>query len=187
MDEENTPEGGRADLSEISEAPHAAVALVSHLDDARALIEDLERQGVPANSIELVGVKTKEPRHDDAGSGVAESDALASLSKSAVAGGAAGILLGGLLGLAMSLLIPDLAWYWGVLIGALFGAGVGGTAGGISVAKYSSPAWDETYQVEEDESVRVAVHNADPDVVDRAMTVMNRHDPTELERYDNLD
>jgi len=179
-----TPETGRIAWAEIADAPHAVVADVPDLETARALIEALENSGTPANAIALVDAHTKDPsRSATENEAVAESGAFASLSKSVIVGGLIGMIVGGLLGLLMTLLTPDLEWYWSVVIGGVFGAGVGGAAGGISVAKYSSPAWDETYQVEDEPSVTVAVHHAEAEVVDEAESVMQRHDG-EVERFD---
>jgi len=179
------PEMGRVAWAEIAGAPHAVVIEVPDLDAARALIEDLENRGIPSNAIALVDAHTKDQSPDDTESDVvAESGAFASLSKSVIGGGFLGMLVGGLLGFLMTLLIPDLEWYWGVVIGGVFGAGVGGAAGGISVAKYSSPAWDETYQVEDEPTVKVAVHHAEAEVVDEAETVMQREVDGEVERFD---
>lgn len=178
------PEKGRAGWSEIQDAPHAVVGDVPDLESARLLIEDLEKHGVPPHSIGLLNTETKDPRHDDTESAVAESGAFTHLSRSVIVGGSIGIGLGGLFGLLMGYMIPDLSWFWGVIIGGLFGGAVGGAAGGMSVAKYSSPAWDETYQVEDDRIVKVAVHHAEADVVDEAEAVMNRHIDRAVERLD---
>lgn len=173
--DEPAPELGRAEWDEITDAPHAVVGEAPDIEAARRLIEDLENHGIPANAIELLETETKDPRAHDAESDVVESPAFANLSKSVVVGGTLGIVLGGLLGLLMSYLVPDLAWYWGATLGGLFGAAVGGAAGGMSVAKYSSPAWDETYQVEDTPEVKVAVHHSDPEVVEIAWSGMSRH------------
>lgn len=181
--QEPKPELGRADWAEIAGAPYAVVGDVPEIEAARALVEDLENQGVPAHSIELLGAETKDPESDDTDSDVAESTAFARLSKSVIGGGSLGIALGGGLGVLLSLIIPDLSWYWGVIMGGVFGAAVGGAAGGMSVAKYSSPAWDETYQVENTGGVKVAVHQSEAEIVDLAETVMSRH-IDEVERID---
>lgn len=172
---EPEPEQGRAERAEIADAPWAVVADVPDIEAARALIEDLEKQGVPTTSIKLLDAETKDPQRDDTESDVAESAAFAKLSKSVLVGGGLGIALGSALGVLLALMIPDLVWYWGVIIGGLFGAAVGGAAGGMSVAKYSSPAWDETYQVEDARSVKVAVHQSEAEIVDNAESVMRRH------------
>lgn len=180
----NEPQQGRSELADLKQSPHYVIADVDDLDSARVLIEDLENHGTPTVAIELLGAHTKDPKSEDRESDVAESKAFADVSKSTIVGGVAGIVIGGLLGLVMALLIPDLTWPWGVVMGGLFGAGVGGAAGGMSVAKFSSPAWDETYQVEDDSRLRVAVHHAESEVVTAAYEVMERHSPRELERSD---
>lgn len=174
-DPREVPEEGRAELSELAEAPFSVVCDVADLDMARRLIEDLEEHDVPANSIELVGAETKESPDSDAGSAVAESEAFGALSRSTIAGGLVGSVVGALLGLFMAALIAGLSWPWALVIGALFGGGVGLAAGGMSVAKYSSPAWDETHEAEETDHLRLGVHHASLDVIDTAETVMRRH------------
>jgi F0F1-type ATP synthase assembly protein I len=170
---------GRADYSAMQQAPHSVIASVADLDQARRLIEDLENHGIPTPAIALLGATTKDPSHPKRESDVAESAAFAQLAKSVIIGGMAGILVGAMLGLLMASLIADLETGWGLVMGGVFGAGVGGAAGGISVAKYSSPAWDETYQVDDEAGdLAVAVHHVDREVVDRAEEIVERH-PTE--------
>jgi hypothetical protein len=162
----------------MEQAPHSVIASVGGLDQARRLIEDLENHGIPTPAIALLGATTKDPGHAGRESDIAESDALAQLAKSVIVGGMAGILVGATLGLLLAGVIPDLETGWGLVMGGVFGAGVGGAAGGISVAKYSSPAWDETYQVDEAGDLAVAVHHVDREIVDEAEEIIERH-PTE--------
>jgi hypothetical protein len=169
---------GRADYSAMRQAPHSVIASVGDLDQSRRLIEDLENHGIPTPAIALLGATTKDPSHPNRESDVAESDAFGQLAKSVIIGGMVGILIGAVLGLLLASMIADLETAWGLVMGGVFGAGVGGAAGGISVAKYSSPAWDETYQIEEAGDLAVAVHHADREIVDRAEEIMGRH-PTE--------
>lgn len=182
---QSVPEEGRSDLTELRSSPHAVMADVTGLDDARELIELLELNDIPPGSISLVGVETKDPRHDGQVSDVAESKAFAEVAKSTILGGSIGIVVGALLGLLMAYLIPDLSWSWGAVIGGLFGAGTGGAAGGMSIAKYSSPAWDETYQVDDDRQIQVAVHHRDKEVVDKSAEVMRGHVGDRVARLDN--
>jgi F0F1-type ATP synthase assembly protein I len=178
---------GRADRSAMRQAPHSVIASVADLDQARRLIEDLENHGIPTPAIALLGAKTKDPDHADRESDVAESDAFAQLAKSVIIGGMAGILVGAMLGLLLASVIADLATGWGLVMGGVFGAGVGGAAGGISVAKYSSPAWDETYQVEEAGDLAVGIHHVDQEVVDRAEEIIGRHRAERVVRPDRDD
>lgn len=181
-DRPEVPEEGRADLSELADAPYSVVCDVTDLDMARRLIEDLEEHDIPAHSIELVGAATKEAPDPDAGSAVADSRAFWALSRSTIAGGLVGLVIGALLGVSMAGLISGLSWPWGLVMGAVFGAGVGLAAGGMSIAKYSSPAWDETHEVEEADDLRVGVHHANVDVIDTAEMVMGRHTSGRINR-----
>lgn len=181
----SVPEEGRSDPAELKASPHAVVADVAGLDDARALIEQLELNDIPPGSISLVGAHGKDPRHEEKASDVAESKAFADVAKSTILGGSIGILMGSVLGLLMAYLIQDLSWFWGAFVGGLFGAGAGGAAGGMSIAKYSSPAWDETYQVEEDRQIQVAVHHRERSVVDRSDEVMRGHVGDRVTRLDS--
>lgn len=169
---EEVPELGRADISEIEKAPYSALGEVDDVATARHLVETLEEHGVPANAIELVGAETKDSPDPDTSHAVGESRAFRSLFRSVLAGGLVGLGVGGLLGTLAAFLIPGLVWPWGLLVGAIFGSAAGGVAGGMSVAKYASPAWDETYAIEESPELQVAVHHSDADVVDMAAEVM---------------
>jgi F0F1-type ATP synthase assembly protein I len=175
---------GRADHSAMEQAPHSVIASVDGLDQARRLIEDLEDHGIPTPAIALLGATTKDPSHSDRESDIAESDAFAQLAKSVIIGGMAGIVVGALLGLLLASVIADLETAWGLVMGGVFGAGVGGAAGGISVAKYSSPAWDETYQVDASGDLAVAVHHVDREIVDSAEEVIGRHQTEKIVRHD---
>lgn len=169
------PEEGRATFEEIEAATHSVIGDVADAEQARVVVEDLENSGVPTTSIELVGAESKESPDPGSKSDIPESDAFANLSKSTIVGGGVGVVAGALLGLLLSFLIPALGPVWGLVLGAIFGGAVGGAAGGMSVAKYGSPAWSETYQVEEGQRMGVAVHHASAEVVRKAEEVMTRH------------
>jgi F0F1-type ATP synthase assembly protein I len=175
---------GRTDHSAMEQAPHSVIASVDGLDQARRLIEDLENHGIPTPAIELLGASLKDPSHSDRESDIPESDAFAQLAKSVIIGGMAGIVVGALLGLLLASVIADLETGWGLVMGGVFGAGVGGAAGGISVAKYSSPAWDETYQVDAAGDLAVAVHHEDREIVDSAEEIIGRHTAAKIVRPD---
>lgn len=166
------PQMGRADVSEMGQTPHAVICDVDSLEAARDLIQDLENRDIPANAIELIGVESKQSPGPESSEAVVESGAVSSLTRSMVRGGLIGLVSGAVIGLVMAWFINGLPLPWGLVIGGLFGVGVGGVAGGMSVAKYSSPAWDETYEVEETDQVRVGVHHADVDVIETAEKVM---------------
>ncbi|HJQ77601.1 MAG TPA: hypothetical protein VJ948_10130 [Acidimicrobiia bacterium] len=172
---EEVPEEGRATFEEVEAASHSVIGQVADSEQARVIVEDLENSGVPTTSIELVGAEGKEASGPDEGSDIPDSDAFTNLSKSTIVGAGVGIIAGALLGLVLSLLIPPMGPVWGLVLGGIFGAAVGGAAGGMSVAKYGSRAWNETYQIEEEQRLAVAVHHASAEVVRKAEEVMGRH------------
>jgi hypothetical protein len=102
-----------------------------------------------------------------------DREAFSSVSKSTITGGIIGIVSGVVLGLLASLSIPALEPVWGMLLGAVFGAAIGGAAGGMSVAKYGSRAWTESFEVEEEQPLQVAVHNRSAEVVAKAEELMS--------------
>lgn len=169
------PEEGTATPEEIEAAIHSVTVDVPDVEQARAVVESLEKNGVPTTSIELVGAETEQPHRPGTQSDLPDSEAFTSLSKSTIVGGAIGIVVGALLGLAVSAMIPALGAVWGLMLGGVFGAAVGGAAGGMSVARYGSRAWSETYQVKEEQRLQVAVHHASADVVAKAEEVMSTH------------
>lgn len=163
-------------------APHSITATVAHPAAARVLVEELEKGGVPPGSIQMSDVVT--PEEDAANEAMPESEAFVDVSKSSVAGGAIGAVIGGGLGAVLGMIVPELGIGWAILIGGVFGAGVGGSAGGMRVAKYNSPAWRETYETVDEGRVTVGVHDGDPGVIDTAEAVMRGHDLTDLQRHD---
>lgn len=160
---------------DLAAAPYGVVGSLADLETARVLIQDLEEHGVPPGSIGLLGAVAKDADVPGRESELAESEALGQVGRSAIAGGAVGAVVGAVLGALATVILPDLSLLAAAGLGAVFGAAVGGAAGGMSVAKYSSPAWQETYQTEEDGRVKVAVHHVEAKVVDAAEEVMRRH------------
>lgn len=150
---------------------YGVVAEISDLDTARDVIEDLEEHGTPPEAIALLGPDSDHQPQDD----MPEAEAIGDTAKSAAAGGAGGALVGGVLGSLVPLAIPGIGPVIAAGLGAIFGAGVGGAAGGMSVAKYNSPAWEETFQTVKRGRFAVGVHHADPEIVETAEEVMGRY------------
>lgn len=163
-------------------APYSITASVADPAAARVLVEELEESGVPPGSIQMTDVVG--PEDDHANEAMPESRAFVDVSKSSIAGGVLGAIIGGGLGAVLGMIVPDLGMGWAILIGAIFGAGVGGSAGGMAVAKYNSPAWRETYETVDRGRVTVGVHDGDREVIDTAEEVMRRHDLTDVRRGD---
>lgn len=185
----DTPnERKEAELEEFLASDHAVVATTSEMDTARRLIEDLEEHGIPPVSIALMGAAPGGSMDDTEPGGEAETEALNDLAKSVVTGGGIGAVAGAVLGAIVALAIAGINFLLAAALGALFGSAVGGAAGGMSVAKYNSPARTETFEtVAQGGDVSVGVHHADRSVVDAAAEVMGRHDLDSVVRHDTDD
>lgn len=154
------------------------IAVLDDLDEAQDLIEDLEKEGVPPAAISLI-----DPSQ---GRGVgADRRVGGTVGRAVMFGMVAGLLIGGLLGLVAAAWI-DLGTtrQVAVILGAVFGAGIGMAAGGISETRFASPAWRETQQTEGQGHLAVGVHHSDPSVVEIAEDVMAAHHPIRLHRQD---
>lgn len=175
-----------ANLANVKDAPFSVVAELHDVQAARVVVEDLEEHGIPTSAISLQGVETDSP--GPAGRNPPESRAFASVSKSVIVGGAGGAAVGALLGIAMvAFAVPELGWAWGAALGALFGSAIGGAAGGMSVVKYASPAWQESYQAADTEEPFVVVSHAEESVIDSAAEIISRHEPivASVARFEN--
>lgn len=151
------------------------VASLHDTEAARILVEDLEEHGIPPTSITLHDVDLREEPPDPR-QATPEAPVFAQVTKSVILGGAAGMVVGAIIGALAASIFPDLEWLTGSLLGALFGSAVGGAAGGVSVVKYSSRAWRETYESDAGGKAAVSVRHADREVVDEAEEVMRRHE-----------
>lgn len=165
---------------EMGDATHAVVASVDDMEAARMLVEDLEEHGVPPGSISLLG-ETGEPASAKKRDEV-EAGAFSELTRSVIAGAAVGAVAGALVGIVVGLILPDANLLVAAALGAIPGAAVGGAAGGMSVAKYASPAWNETYETVQRGVIAVGVEHGDGDVVATAEEVMARHATRDVSR-----
>jgi hypothetical protein len=159
-------------------APHQVIAVLDDLDEAQSLIEDLEKEGIPPAAISLIDPSRGKGEGSDHRVG-------ATVGRAVLFGLVSGLLIGGLIGLALAAWI-DLAVSRpvAVLMGAVFGACVGLAAGGISETRFASPAWRDSQQTEARGPLAVGVHHSDASVVDSAEDVMAAHRPLRLHRQD---
>lgn len=159
-------------------ARHNVVASLQDLGAARTLIQDLEKDGIPPGSISLLGARR------DEGQATPEAEAVSEVGRSAATGAAGGAVVGGTLATLTALAVPGIGPVLAAGLGAIFGASVGGAAGGISTTKFSSRAWERTYEEVEAGGVVVGVHHGDGKVVDDAEALMRRHPVVGVERLD---
>ena len=170
-------------------AEHNVVATFPDMHRARDAIMALERAGVEADNISLLGRAgdevANEPDPAERDAGVTKDVTKAALAGTAV-GGAVGGIAGFIAG-ALAFGIPGIgpvvgSGIWAATLGA---AGVGGPIGGLvagAAALGESEAWESTYH----ESVRagrvvVAVHADDRQHLDRATEVLRGQEPATLE------
>lgn len=167
------------------EAHGAAVVAASFdgMESARRAITALERAGIEGSDIVLEGPGERrverEPRVPERDAGVARE-----LSTWGLLGGAAGLMLGALVGLVTGYLFfgTDGWAIWAMVVGM---AGVGLALGGLALPTWflpQQPQFDETYQegVRPGE-VRVAVRAADEATRRRATDVLLKQHPLRID------
>ncbi|HEV8421376.1 MAG TPA: hypothetical protein VGR13_08485 [Actinomycetota bacterium] len=172
-------------------APHNIVAAFPGMPQARDALVALERGGIDAAEISLLGPAAEEAaehfdtRERDAGmAGRVGTRA----TVGAVAGGATGGLAGFLAGLA-AFAIPGVgpvigAGVWAATIGgAVAGGSVGGVIGGYSAVDMTE-AYELTYESVRAGRVLVGVHSGNPAHVDKGDEILRKLEPLSLDRFD---
>jgi hypothetical protein len=172
-------------------APHNVVAVLPGMAEARKALDALERGGIDAAEISLLGPTVEEAaeqvdtRERDAGV-AARVGARAAVG--AAAGGATGGLAGFIAGLA-AFAIPGVgpvlgAGVWAATIGgAVAGGSVGGVIGGYSAVDMSE-AYELTYESVRAGRVVVGVHSEDPAHVDKGEEILGKLEPLTTDRFD---
>jgi isoaspartyl peptidase/L-asparaginase-like protein (Ntn-hydrolase superfamily) len=172
-------------------APHNVVAVFLGMPEAREAIDALERAGIDAAEVSLLGPAAEEAaehfdtRDRDAGmAGRVGSRA----TVGAVAGGATGGLAGFLAGLA-AFAIPGVgpvigAGVWAATIGgAVAGGSVGGVIGGYSAVDMNE-AYELTYESVRAGRVVVGVHSEDPAHVQKGEEILRKLDSLRVDRFE---
>lgn len=156
---------------------HSLTVTVGDLEGARALIEELELEGIPPGAISLIAPEEGPERDQDDKDGVFRD-----VAKSVFIGAVGGAIAGAALGLLVRLLVVDLTALVAILLGGLFGTIAGGIAGGMSVVKYSSPAWRRSHQAGESHRIAVGVEHSDAAIIDSAEKVISSRGLSGIER-----
>jgi hypothetical protein len=170
---------------------HNVVAVYAEMDSARKAIGALERHGLEAGKLSLVGPGPEEAQRE---TDTTERDSrmAGDVTKRTAAGAAAGGALGGTAGFlagAAAFSIPGVGPVIGAGIwaAALTGAGVGGVIGGV-VGGVSGmdmgEAGELTYESLRARRVIVAAHADDPDEAAEVEKVLAETEPEELHRFD---
>lgn len=169
---------------QLPPGPYSVMAVMEDLASARLLMEELEQEGVPPGSIGLEGPTP--PEENGARQEMPETSAFSDVSRSTVGGGVIGSVVGGILGGLLTIPFPELGPFWAIVLGVIFGGGIGIAAGGMAVAKFNSPAWRESYETAQTgERVTVGVHAEDLAIVESATELMRQSDALEVRRLDD--
>jgi hypothetical protein len=172
-------------------APHNVVAVFPGMQQAREAIDALERGGIDAAEVSLLGPAAEEAAEHldtrDRDAGMAERVG-SRATVGAVAGGATGGLAGFLAGLA-AFAIPGVgpvlgAGVWAATIGgAVAGGSVGGVIGGYSAVDMNE-AYELTYESVRAGRVVVGVHSEDPAHVQKGEEILRKLDPLGVDRFE---
>jgi hypothetical protein len=172
-------------------APHNVVTVFPGMQQAREAIDALERGGIDAAEVSLLGPAAEEAAEHldtlDRDEGMAERVG-SRATVGAVAGGATGGLAGFLAGLA-AFAIPGVgpvlgAGVWAATIGgAVAGGSVGGVIGGYSAVDMNE-AYELTYESVRAGRVVVGVHSEDPAHVQKGAEILRKLDPLGVDHFE---
>lgn len=158
-------------LLEDVRSAHNVVAAVRHAREARSAIEALERGGVEASRISLLGshpagVEPASPRR-----GVARVGRLFG----------AGLGLGAIAGMVIGWM-ADIGGSAAPVLWAVFGAIIGGFV--VAVSSFGvSMAWWRTFTAERSGTLAVGVHTPEPTEADLAEQVLGAMEPLSINRF----
>ncbi|MBW3561626.1 MAG: hypothetical protein KY437_03935 [Actinobacteria bacterium] len=170
-------------------APHDVLATFDTMDAARDAVQGLQLAGVEASRISLFGPAADEAAADLS---VAEADAgfAGEMWRRTWIGAAVGSALGMIVGGAIAFIVlrgagPDsVGVFWAAVAGTgVLGLGTGAATGATSAAQMSR-AWELTFHPVLPGQVGVGVHTVDPAEATRAERALQRHGPSQLERFD---
>lgn len=178
-------------LEQVSFASHNVIACYPDMDGARAGVEALERAGVNASNISLLGPAAEEAAEEP---DTAERDErlMQKGGRATLGGAGVGAGVGGALGFLAGVAafgIPGVGPVIGggilaaTIGGAAAGGGVGFTAGAMAQLKQSE-AWELTLQDVREGNVVVGAHSDDPEDLEKAVDVLEGTGPEQLVRFD---
>ncbi|MBW3576562.1 MAG: hypothetical protein KY462_02250 [Actinobacteria bacterium] len=169
-------------------AAHDVIATFPDMATARRAVQALQMAGIDASQITLFG-----PAADEAAADLTVADAdeafTAVMWRRTWVGALIGTALGAVLGGAISaaVLAGTFPHSAGVLVAAIVGTavlGLGtGAATGATSSAQMSQAWELTFHPVGPGHVGVGVHTDSAKEANRAETVLARHAPTQLERF----
>ena len=173
-------------------AAHNMIAVYATVEAAREAVTRLERKGIEAGNIELLGAAAEgasEPQTN-----LEQRQADMAMTGRVGRRSAIGIVIGAVVGavvVAVAALVADAIFEIGptggvLLMGALGGALFGGFGGlfyGGATGLPVSDAWSETFEAVRQGQTAVAVHSQRPDQVEDALEALRDTGATRLSRF----
>jgi hypothetical protein len=181
----------RTEAHQTPFAEHNVIAVYPDMAAASKAMDALERGGVDAVHISLLGRPVEEAA-GQADTRERDERVTRDVGKRVGIGAAAGTAAGGIAGLvagAVAFAIPGVGPVIGVGIwaavaaGGVAGGAIGGMIGGVSSFDMTE-AWELTHQSVREGHVLVGVHSDDPADVDRGAEILQRLDPLHVTRFD---
>jgi hypothetical protein len=175
-------------------AAHNVIAVYPDVEQARAALTTLERKGIEAGNIELLGPGMDDAHEPQTNREVHDADqaVVAQVEKR----GGAGFVVGAIVGALVLAAVAAIARYafgafedsfGGLLIGAMIGgAAIGGFAGffyGGATGLPVNDAWGETYLAVRGGKTAVAVHSEEPDQVETAIAALRTTGAEKVARF----
>lgn len=170
--------------------PHDVIATFPDMERARRAVQALQLAGVEAASIELFGAPAEEAAADR-GTREADERFARTMWRRTWIGGLLGTIAGAVLGgAAAAWALRDVgggeavALVWAGVAGtAVLGMGAGAATGATSSAQMSR-AWELTFHTVGPGQVGVSVHTDRDSEARRALAVLARCSPTQVDRLD---
>jgi hypothetical protein len=179
-------------MGERRYAAHNMIAVYPTVEAAREAVTRLERKGIEAGNIELLGAAAEgaaEPQTN-----IEQRKADMALTGAVGRRSAIGIVIGAVIGavvIEIAALVVDAIWDIGPNVvvasgaavgGALFGAFAGFFYGGATGLPVSD-AWSETFEAVKEGQTAVAVHSQQSDQVEDALDALRDTGATRLSRF----
>jgi hypothetical protein len=174
-------------------AAHNMIAIYPTVEAARDAVTRLERKGIEAGNIELLGAAAEgaaEPQ-TNLEQRRADMDMTGAVGRRSAVGLAIGAVIGAVV-VGLAALVADAVVdipgptatvvLMGALGGALFG-GFGGFFYGGATGLPVSDAWSETFEAVKEGQTAVAVHSQQADQVDDALDALRDTGATRLSRF----
>jgi hypothetical protein len=163
----------------VAQHPAAArvTAVYPDMEAARRAMRSLEQRGIEAASIHLLGGPVEHAIDEPDVSG-RDIRLVRHLGGRVIAGGVAGAVVGAGLGAVVAAAMGG-SYLLAVVIGVVFIGGLGLAWGGYATLE-ASESWELTFQPDEVGQVGVGVESPEPEVIGKAVSVLESTNPVRV-------